>query len=195
MLLFNCRSAQQSPPASAQSHLLWTMTNQTEITTIPQLLAPSGYCYLNLTQLAQTTEWRASGIQQRINILCFGTKNRTIILNSLQQDFMHMNVCITGYCVHAQLLYMGNSYQRWTWRSLLQQIIITTDDVPGKMQILYIKPYGEATGTLSWTIKMLLPQSPPTHRLMNPHHLCTKFNFVLLIVAWNLNILKKCPTI
>lgn len=100
MLLFNCRSAQQSPPASAQSHLLWTMTNQTEITTIPQLLAPSGCCYLNLTQLAQTTEWRASGIQQRINILCFGTKNRTIILNSLQQDFMHMNVCIT-VCMHS----------------------------------------------------------------------------------------------
>lgn len=51
-----------------------------------------------------------------------------------------------------------------------------------KIQILYIKPYGEVTETPSPTIKMLLPQSPPTHRLMNTHHLCTKFNFVLLIV-------------
>lgn len=47
-----------------------------------------------------------------------------------------------------------------------------------KIQILYIKQYGEVTGTLSSTIKTLLPQSPPTHRLMNTHHLCTKFNFI-----------------
>lgn len=45
---------------------------------------------------------------------------------------MHINVYTVVYRVHAQLLSVGNSYQRWTSRSLLQQIIITTGDVPGK---------------------------------------------------------------
>lgn len=153
------------------------MTNQTEITTISQLLAPSGCCYLNLTQLAQTTEWRASGIQQRINILCFGTKNRTIILNSLQQDFMHMNVCITGYCVHAQLLYVGNSYQRWTWRSLLQQIIITTDDVPGKCKYCI----------LNHMEKLLVPWAEPSKCFFHNHHPPTDW-WIPIICAQNLTL-------
>lgn len=45
---------------------------------------------------------------------------------------MHISVYTTEYGVHAQLLSVGNSYQRWTQKSLLQQIIITTEDVPGK---------------------------------------------------------------
>lgn len=49
--------------------------------------------------------------------------------------------------------------------------------------MMYIKANGELADMWNSTTKMLLPQSPPTHSLINAHHLCTKFNFVLLIAS------------
>lgn len=63
-------------------------------------------------------------------------------------------------------------------------MIITTEDVPGKykqcilnhMENLLVHGAQSASSTI-----------PPTHSLINAHHLCTKFNFVLLIVPQNLD--------
>lgn len=184
-MLRSCRSVHQRSATSACLHPVWTQE------------AEGNHCYLSLgipvgdaafvwsCLFRHRTKSFGAAAENKHTTSLLESKIEQLPLTVCSLARFHAHECLHYIeCVHAEFSYI---YLCGEQLPKLEIKIFITGKCARKIQLQCIKPYGEVTETLSSAIKMLLPQSPPTHRLMNTHHLCMKFHFVLLMTARNLN--------